>query len=76
LKFENYRLYLKVQDYGKGFDVSEKLNIRNKSGAGLKNIIKRAAMIGGHIQIQSKINEGTLIKVEVPYNEKDQNNIS
>jgi two-component system, NarL family, sensor kinase len=76
LKFENYRLYLKIQDYGKGFNVSEKLNIRNKSGAGLKNIIKRAAMIGGHIQIQSKIDEGTLIKVQVPYNEKDQNNIS
>ena len=74
LKYENSMIYLKIIDYGKGFNVSEQLNIRNKSRAGLKNIVKRAAMIGGHIRIQSEINAGTSIKVKVPYGEKEQNN--
>lgn len=68
LGFENRSIYLNIKDYGKGFHVSEHLNNNKGSkGAGLKNIIKRAEIIGGNIQIQSKINEGTLIKVEVPY---------
>ena len=68
LGFENRRIYLNIKDYGKGFPVSEYLNNKKAAtGAGIKNIIKRAEIIGGNIQIQSKINEGTLIKVEVPY---------
>jgi signal transduction histidine kinase len=73
LQFHNRYVSLEIKDYGKGFYLSDHLNnLEYNSGAGIKNIIKRAGIIGGQIEIQSKINEGTLIKVEVPYEtEKD-----
>lgn len=68
LEFHNKYISLKIKDYGKGFNLSEHLNGQEfNSRAGIKNIIKRAGIIGGQIEIQSKINEGTLIKVKVPY---------
>ncbi|HUS01718.1 MAG TPA: ATP-binding protein [Chitinophagaceae bacterium] len=68
LEFQNSNLTLEIKDYGKGFHLSEHLNGQKfNSRAGIKNIIKRAGIIGGQIQIQSKINEGTLIKIKVPY---------
>jgi signal transduction histidine kinase len=60
-----------IKDYGKGFHVSDQLNGKTAcTGSGIKNIIKRAGIIGGAIQIESKINEGTLITIELPYDSK------
>ena len=51
-----------IEDNGKGFDQ----NILVSSGLGLDNIIKRTAMIGGVANINSEINKGTIITLNIP----------
>ncbi|MBX3044751.1 MAG: hypothetical protein KIT33_06265 [Candidatus Kapabacteria bacterium] len=50
-----------IEDNGKGFKVDSV-----KSGMGLKNIYSRLALINGKIDIDSQINHGTTITIEVP----------
>lgn len=59
---ENDRLSLSVQDNGKGFDKSK---IGLFEGHGLKNIKSRVESLGGHFDIDSEINNGTEITVEI-----------
>ncbi|MBI1286876.1 MAG: PAS domain S-box protein [Flavobacteriales bacterium] len=54
-------LNLMVEDDGKGFDRSQDVN-----GIGLKNIRSRVALMGGQIDIESALDSGTLINIEVP----------
>ncbi len=55
------KLQLKIEDNGKGFDMA-----LMHSGNGLKNMQWRATEIKGHLQLTSVINEGTVIKLEIP----------
>jgi two-component system, NarL family, sensor kinase len=55
---------LLIIDDGKGFDTQ--IN-GSETGLGLQNIINRAALIGGEASINSRFNEGTTIKLIVPY---------
>ena len=64
LDFGENSLTMEVKDNGKGYDPH---NIQNERGAGIINMVKRAKMIGGHLEISSIINQGTLIHVQVPY---------
>ncbi|OAQ41810.1 hypothetical protein A5893_01450 [Pedobacter psychrophilus] len=58
----NYEdLELLITDNGKGFDVNTKAN-----GYGLKNIHSRVQNINGKHQIESKIGEGTQVKLNIP----------
>ena len=51
-----------IEDNGKGFDHNSLVS----SGLGLDNIIKRTSMIGGVANINSEINKGTIITLNIP----------
>ena len=54
-----------VEDDGRGFD----LNARDAghSGMGLAGLVRRAAQVGGRVQIDSTLGWGTRIRAELPY---------
>ncbi len=54
-----------IRDNGKGFDVQEAL--KRKTGMGLHNITKRAAMMNGTALIKSTPESGSEIIVTIPY---------
>lgn len=64
LCFNKKNLTLEVKDNGKGYDPEK---IQHGKCAGISNMIKRTAMISGQFDIKSKINQGTIIHVQVPY---------
>lgn len=59
---EDY-LFVQIKDNGIGFDPDIKRN-----GVGLFSMEERARSIKAKINIKSKINEGTIITVKVPFN--------
>jgi signal transduction histidine kinase len=59
-------LYLDLKDNGKGFDYNEDTS---QKGIGLQNMKKRIALVGGTLQIQSGVNNGTNLSLFIP-NEK------
>jgi two-component system NarL family sensor kinase len=60
---ENF-LQIQIKDDGKGFD---RELLSKMDGLGLQNITKRALLIGGEAIVDSKLNEGTVITINVPY---------
>jgi signal transduction histidine kinase len=64
LHYDNVLLTVQINDDGKGFDTTEA-----RPGTGLQNIKKRAAMLKGHVMVNSSINMGTKFKIEIPYYE-------
>jgi len=54
-----------VSDEGAGFDVDTVLN-DPKAAHGLLIIQDRLSLMGGHMEITSKVGEGTRVKIEVP----------
>ncbi len=54
--------YLIVKDNGQGFEVSEK----DSSHMGLRTMRERVQMLGGHLQVNSKLGRGTLVKAMIP----------
>ena len=60
IKEDHKSLVMTVRDNGKGFDVHQLTE-----GNGLKNMKKRAEEIGGQLWIESRKNEGTMIKLKV-----------
>ncbi|MDF0705948.1 tetratricopeptide repeat-containing sensor histidine kinase [Flagellimonas okinawensis] len=55
------KLKLTISDDGVGFDIN-----RKKKGIGLRNIISRAKKIKGELDIDSKLGQGTTIKLTIP----------
>jgi Signal transduction histidine kinase len=55
-------LFLTVEDDGRGFVYEDK----TKRGLGLKNIENRVALLKGRIEVESKINQGTTVNIEIP----------
>jgi len=62
-ELKNNVILLAVQDDGSGFNVT-----KAKKGIGLKNMNSRVKEIGGKVEIDSKVDIGTIIKIKVPYN--------
>ena len=56
------RLTLSFEDDGVGFDTNE----NHLEGAGLNNMKKRCAMIGGTFHLTSRLKNGTTITIEIP----------
>jgi signal transduction histidine kinase len=52
-----------IEDNGKGFDTKA---IRNADGMGLKSMEKKVEQMGGTFTIDSKINNGTTIIIDLP----------
>lgn len=78
LSYENEKVFLKIKDNGVGFEtetvVSEKKE-EELHGFGLTMMKERVALLGGIISIESVIQEGTTITVEVPAEtEKEETN--
>ncbi|MBS2099283.1 tetratricopeptide repeat-containing sensor histidine kinase [Carboxylicivirga linearis] len=60
-------LSLIVEDNGKGFDVFDRAQKKNW-GIGLQNIYNRVEILGGIIDIQSSLDAGTSININLPLN--------
>ncbi|MDG1730681.1 MAG: sensor histidine kinase [Algibacter sp.] len=58
----NQSFQIEIKDDGNGFDVSSQ-----KEGNGLNNMRKRATEIEASINIESKINMGTQLTINIPY---------
>jgi signal transduction histidine kinase len=58
-------LKLYVAENGLGFDYEEIKN--QKKGIGLYSIHKRVEMISGKLNVNSELNKGTTISIEIPY---------
>ncbi len=54
-------IVLEIQDNGKGFDPD-----RQYSGFGLQGIQERVRIMGGQVNVKSKLNQGTTVKVTIP----------
>lgn len=63
INFVDNTLIITVKDDGVGFNTR-----KNYKGIGFKNLKSRAKKIGGTIEILSKINKGTSIKISIPLN--------
>ncbi len=63
-----YHLYLDIMDNGKGFDLAnlENNNHFSASGHGIFNIKERASLINAICEINSRIGEGTSIRISIP----------
>lgn len=60
---EGNELVLYVQDDGRGFDVAA---AARAGGFGLSNMRKRAALLGGELDIDSRPGEGTTVMLRMP----------
>jgi two-component system NarL family sensor kinase len=60
-------LFMEIKDNGKGFCTDTA-----PAGTGLQNIKKRAAMLHGNLSINSIVNMGTQIKIDIPLYENNK----
>lgn len=60
-----------IEDTGKGFDL-ERINVKypNQGGLGLASIKERLQMLGGRIEIKSRLNKGTKIHFMIPFDQE------
>lgn len=61
LRFKNSRFFMMIEDDGKGFDVN-----KAALGRGMNDMRRRAADIKASFYIESEINTGTIVKLEMP----------
>jgi two-component system NarL family sensor kinase len=59
------KISINISDDGKGFDFEKE--VRRNDGIGLKNILQRAALIGGIANVSSMPGKGTTITIDAPY---------
>lgn len=59
------QIELEFTDNGKGFEV-EKVENDPSSGLGLNNIKSRVNVVKGNFSLESKLNHGTIFKIQVP----------
>jgi signal transduction histidine kinase len=55
---------LEVSDSGMGFDVTK---VKNKGGLGITNMAERVHLVNGTFHIDSQANQGTRIRVRLPF---------
>jgi signal transduction histidine kinase len=68
-------ILLRIEDNGKGFDAPPQLTVvRSGNGMGLYGMAERTALLGGKMQIESRLMQGTRISIEVPCKEDDSGN--
>ncbi|TVZ07599.1 signal transduction histidine kinase [Cellulophaga sp. RHA_52] len=61
---------LLFEDNGKGFDTS-----KNREGIGFKNIKSRIEKLNGTLHVDSAINRGTVVSIEIPIKNTTNDNI-
>ncbi len=60
MQYQPQLFMLQVQDDGKGFDAEK------NTGIGMKSMLNRAQLIGGSFNLQSVLEKGTIITIELP----------
>ncbi len=63
LTADEHEITLLIEDNGKGFNVAE---AQKKGGIGLKNILLRTEYLRGRLDIDSSLQNGTTIIIEIP----------
>lgn len=67
MQYTSNAFHLTIADNGQGFSQSETASRNiNDSGSGLKNLQKRAQLVGATLQINSSLGEGTRIFIYLP----------
>jgi len=70
LSYGEKMVELRISDDGKGFVLPESpTQLSNQEHFGLVGIFERSELIGARSKIQSKINQGTLIQINIPISE-------
>ena len=65
--YENETDYIiEIIDDGVGFDVNA-INNKSRTSIGIENVRARLEYVGSEMDIQSKINVGTTVKIKVPH---------
>jgi two-component system, NarL family, sensor kinase len=68
LNFSETQLNIQITDDGKGFNIADtEMENIYRSGSGIKNMRKRATLIGGTFGIKSVPSSGTTILIAIPY---------
>lgn len=62
IKLKNDVICIAISDDGKGFEIN-----KSKKGIGIKNINSRIEEIDGTANFNSKLNEGTILTLNIPY---------
>ena len=65
IRYGEDAMYITIQDNGKGFDPETEL--KKREGLGLQNILRRASLVGGKAEINSKPGEGTTLQIQMNY---------
>jgi two-component system sensor histidine kinase DegS len=67
LDFQEGAVVASVEDDGSGFDASEAQSTSlQRKGLGLATIRERTDMLGGKVQIESRLGRGTKVRLQVP----------
>jgi two-component system, NarL family, sensor histidine kinase DegS len=67
LDFQDATVVASVEDDGSGFDMNElKSAAPQRKGLGLSTMQERAELLGGQVQIDSRIGRGTRVRIEIP----------
>ena len=70
LSFEDATVSLQIKDNGRGFDLSQTLDVRSdRQGFGLLGIRERATLLGGTFELEASPGRGTELYVQVPLRE-------
>jgi PAS domain S-box-containing protein len=65
-------IIIRIEDDGQGFDVANRLSTALKEKRmGLSSMEERASLLGGKMDIKSRIGRGTRILIEIPWQEKE-----
>ena len=62
----NDEAWVRVEDWGTGFDLEQKMDQPNSNHVGLSSLRERASLLGGRCEIISQPGHGTTIEVRVP----------
>ncbi len=67
LDFQDRVVVATVEDDGSGFDLNEvQSDAQPRRGLGLATIRERTEMLGGTVQVESRIGRGTRVRIEIP----------
>jgi signal transduction histidine kinase len=68
---DNNKVILQIEDNGEGFNVEATLTRSGEQQSlGLHGMQERAALLGGHFNIQSQNGRGTCVSIEIPLTEE------
>jgi signal transduction histidine kinase len=68
LKVAQQQLYGEIRDDGRGFEASSGIPAEpvSTNGQGLENMKRRAAHLGGQVQIDSSPGSGVSVRLKIP----------